>query len=155
MIPRQSADDVVFNAIEHAARVGRRCPTNSELASMMGARSPAAPVAVLARLARAGRIRVISGNNTRVVDIPEMGIGTAGLMPQQHWRERRGQTLVTHLGQPDAIEAIELPIARQDVARVKAEVPQAVSRDPCPRCGARGDFPCGHAPVSGGRLLAL
>jgi hypothetical protein len=29
------------------------------------------------------------------------------------------------------------------------------SRDSCPRCGARGDAGCGHAPVVGGRLVAL
>jgi hypothetical protein len=29
------------------------------------------------------------------------------------------------------------------------------SRDCCPRCGARGDAGCGHAPVVGGRLVAL
>lgn len=29
------------------------------------------------------------------------------------------------------------------------------SRDVCPRCGARGDAGCGHAPVVGGRLVAL
>lgn len=30
-----------------------------------------------------------------------------------------------------------------------------VYRDTCPRCGARGDYGCGHAPVRGGRLVAL
>jgi hypothetical protein len=29
------------------------------------------------------------------------------------------------------------------------------SRDSCQRCGARGDAGCGHAPVVGGRLVAL
>lgn len=33
--------------------------------------------------------------------------------------------------------------------------PKKLMRDPCPRCGARGDFDCGHAPVRGGRLMAL
>lgn len=33
--------------------------------------------------------------------------------------------------------------------------PERTFRDPCPRCGARGDYDCGHAPVHGGRLLAL
>lgn len=33
--------------------------------------------------------------------------------------------------------------------------PPRTTRDPCPRCGARGDFNCGHARVQGGRLVAL
>jgi hypothetical protein len=33
--------------------------------------------------------------------------------------------------------------------------PERTFRDPCPRCGARGDYDCGHAPVHGGRLLSL
>jgi hypothetical protein len=47
-----------------------------------------------------------------------------------------------------------------DVSRRAAEKAyrvetQRTSRDACPRCGARGDAGCGHAPVKDGRLVAL
>lgn len=32
-----------------------------------------------------------------------------------------------------------------DVARALELYRPAVSLDPCPRCGARGDYPCGHS----------
>jgi hypothetical protein len=32
---------------------------------------------------------------------------------------------------------------------------QRTQRDCCPRCGARGDYACGHARIASGRLVAL
>lgn len=32
-------------------------------------------------------------------------------------------------------------------------LPPTVNRDPCPRCGVRGDIPCGHSKVRLGTVL--
>lgn len=141
---RMTADDVVFNAIERAARLGQRCPSNSDLAAAIGAKSPSGAVPVLARLVRRGALVVHSGNNARVVDIPSLGIGTAGLLPAQHWRERRGQSLAVH-ERPAEVEEQPRPLPRPRQAKpTPAFVPPVVRRDPCPRCGVRGDIGCKH-----------
>lgn len=44
----------------------------------------------------------------------------------------------------DAFDLPEQPL-RSDVVRIGRPQPTIVSRDPCPRCGARGDYSCGHA----------
>lgn len=51
----------------------------------------------------------------------------------------------TARAQRDSVERI---MAEKDAMRDRV-----VSRDPCPRCGARGDFDCGHTPIR--RLVAL
>lgn len=146
---RQTPDDVIYNALVEAARRGRRCPTNGELAHLIGAQSASTSVTVLARLSRAGKVIVYSGNNQRVVDIPAFGIGTVGLMPGTHWRERRGQPLTTH-ARPSREEPTPEPIER-DVAAKKLTAleieERVVSRDPCPKCGVRGDIGCKHQRV--------
>lgn len=143
---RQTPDDAIYNALVDAARAGRRCPTNFELAGLIGSKSIATPVRVMARLSRAGKIVVNSGNSARVVDIPAFGIGTAGMLPSPHWRVRRGQRLQTHerprhgeVG-PAQRRSGE-PRPKLTAAEIRARV---VSRDPCPRCGVRGDIGCPH-----------
>jgi hypothetical protein len=50
--------------------------------------------------------------------------------------------------------AISYPLMRAMERDRMAEL-NRTDRDCCPRCGARGDAGCGHARVSGGRLVAL
>lgn len=45
---------------------------------------------------------------------------------------------------------------REVMDRIDAEaLARRPDREPCPRCGARGDYQCGHAKVPGGRLVTL
>jgi hypothetical protein len=141
---RHSAEDIVFHAIVRAARNGRPCPTNSELAALMGMASPSTSVRVLARLSQRGKIVVQSGQCSRVVDIPALGIGTAGRLPARHWREGRGQSLTTHArsARPAKVRAEAPPRGRGPNAEHAIILTE--SRDPCPYCGVRGDIGCKH-----------
>lgn len=152
---RLTAEQIVFNAIEQAARNERRCPSNTVLANLIGAKSPTTAVRVLAKLTACGKIVVHSGHCSRVVDIPELGIGTAGPLPQKHWREVRGQTLSTNIHSERPVEraAIQRPLRAPPTPKLEQRL--SVSRDPCPRCGARGDVDCGHPRPASGRLTCL
>lgn len=156
---RQSADDVIYNALVDAARAGKRCPTNGELAGLIGASSVGTPVRVLARLSAAGKIVVTSGQTSRVVDIPELRLGTAGLLPAKHWREKQGRPLSTHV-RPARTEALDIhrvpcaapPRHRRTMREMRLTddeiAARVVSRDPCPLCGVRGDIGCKHTRLS-------
>jgi len=141
---RETQETTLFNAIVRAAKERRRCPTNVEMAALLEVASPATPVRILARLSRAGKIAVYSGQCQRVVDIPSLGIGTAGSLPARHWRENNGQTLVTHL-RGEAPEPERYAAAKSVRSMSDAEISaRAVNRDPCIMCGVRGDIGCKH-----------
>lgn len=80
-----------------------------------------------------------------------------GLRPFEAGRElglTKGQTSRAW----NRVKARHSPIPRHTVSRnIDDGQVQYLSapRDPCPRCGARGDYACGHAPVQGGRLVCL
>jgi hypothetical protein len=51
--------------------------------------------------------------------------------------------MIWSMSQPPSVPH-EYPRAASELAKKQAMIEQAVSRDPCFRCGARGDLECGH-----------
>jgi hypothetical protein len=76
---------------------------------------------------------------------------SGGALPPYQPHREGGKGRPKGGGKPGYTEARRYK--RQDSGTRLADVPEPVpSRDPCPRCGARGDYPCGHskAPLSMG-----
>ena len=50
---------------------------------------------------------------------------------------------------PDGV-GVGNPI-RRSYAKIREDAPEPVTRDPCPRCGVRGDIGCSHLPAGNAR----
>lgn len=138
-----SRDDIVLGLIAAAAERGRLCPSNNDIADACGLARANDGSKVLQRLEKSGLIRVERGSHSRVVTIVASGLRTAGEVKNLHWRFRPENAHRRHLvyraaGWKAPSKAISEP----------APVPGSrVDRDPCPRCGVRGDIGCEHARV--------
>lgn len=137
MTPRQKT---VFDAIVRAARAGLPCPTNSALAYAMGNVSVSVPAEVVRALEKAGRIKVVRGQCSRIVTIPELGISTAQVAMQTHWRDRGPD--YTKPPRPKVDRATILEQERLRVERLQARraaeveaMPEPILTDPCFACG--------------------
>lgn len=98
-------------------------------------------------------------NYNRLVTAAEVGVSTRSIVRNQGKcvsvavasrlkmamkRHKDGITLEEHRTRLAASKEPGLPVAEAPVQRV--------SRDPCARCGTRGDLECSCAPVTGGWL---
>lgn len=146
---RSLPDDMrVYREICAAADANKPCPSNPEIAGMLGKDSVSAGVSCLARLAERGLITVRRYQITREVTVVATGRSTY-VHPSQavaHWRDRPdGQT---------TIRPACTPVAQRLHHEREPEVDDAdrVNRDPCPRCGIRADVGCHHShnPISMG-----
>jgi hypothetical protein len=146
--------DRVFRALEWAASLGQACPTNEQIAELLGHASSSIGSQMLSILQREGRIVVHRGQCSRWVTIVATGLSTAKPATQRpHWRDR------TDVRAPAAPRPSlpRTPSPRHVVRpRVQAEPEPSpsrfVDRDPCPRCRVRRDVGCQHtrAPISMG-----
>lgn len=69
----EERQDRVFAMLERAAVGGLECPTNQQIARLVGARSIASAARIVAALEKARRIKVIRLQNYRVVEIVATG----------------------------------------------------------------------------------
>jgi len=69
-----------YAIIERAANAGSKCPTNRELAELLGYATTSRPAGIVNLLAVAGLITVQTTNCGRVVTIVKTGKKTAGLV---------------------------------------------------------------------------
>lgn len=76
------ADEVIFDMIVRAAKLGEPCPGNQEMATATGYKSISTAADAVKRLEAAGRITVERFNKTRTVHIPSLGISTRKIGPQ-------------------------------------------------------------------------
>ncbi|SDC30433.1 hypothetical protein SAMN05444678_102249 [Sphingomonas sp. YR710] len=131
----------VLRALEWAAALAKPCPTNIELADLVGGHATARRISqIVGDLADAGYIRLQRFSASRVVTIVATGKSTAPIAGTPHWSTDGGKW----------------PPGRS-VAPVHRHVPPPsdidgrprVNRDPCPRCGVRRDAVpgCGHGYV--------
>lgn len=127
---------IVFAALEQAANNNLPCPSNADLAELIGAVSNTGGVNAVAALERKGLIQVQRFAIARVVTIVATGKKTLySGSNNPHWR------LPGHLppARPDSRKRREKP-----VVAVTEVLPPIVNRDPCPRCGIRADIGCAH-----------
>lgn len=78
----------LFDVIARAAAAGEACPSNDELATIIGKQSASSIPPRLAHLVRRGLIEISRGNCRRVVTIVATGRSTAGTITNPHWRDR-------------------------------------------------------------------
>ena len=120
--PFQAKLDKIFNALAAAARIKAPCPTNYQLADLIQASSPSSLSEHLKYLEGDGLIEVIRSGGNRYVIITATG-------EQTTWTDIRAARQLSHSDRKDP-----------------AMMPK-VERDPCFKCGARGDHPCRHKPA--------
>ncbi len=144
-------DNRVFDALVRAASEGVRCPGNDELALVAGFHGSATSSASLKRLEAAGKIAVERGNCSRVVTIIATGKKTAGVVSAPHWRDRaKASTIVAEVSvEADRSSRRREAAKRLSVAaRMSADPAEGLTprvyREPCVRCGVRGDIGCRH-----------
>lgn len=134
MKPLSANAKAVMAMLERAVEAGYPCPSNYEIAAALGAGSISIGPAVLDQLARAGLISIERGQRTRVVTVIANGKRTAGVIGLKHWRDRPENSHRRRIGYGVRPAKPEAPV----------ELPVRVYRDPCQRCGTRGDIGCRH-----------
>jgi hypothetical protein len=143
-----SLDDLVYAALVRAANANERCPTNPDIAHMMGAQSVSSAARAISRLEQRGLIEVRRFSCGRDVRIKETGKSTAPYpgTRNSHWRITGSKVGV----------AAARPYVRQEERPTPPEPVQLriVDRDPCPRCGTRADYGCAHIRPSVARAAA-
>jgi hypothetical protein len=122
----QATQKVVYDLLVKAALAGDVCPSNLTLCEALGATSVSTPAHAIARMAKAGRLRVKHCSNGREIYLIDLDI-TIVSKKRVFTRKRNDR--------PAAVAA-DRPIPSESL----------VSRDPCFRCGVRGDIGCEHTP---------
>jgi hypothetical protein len=134
-------DLVVLAAFTGAASAGLPCPSNEDFALMIGAATRGAAVNIIRKLRQCGLIAVEHIGRGRRVTILQTGAVTA---PVQGKR----RDLNLQLARQAETKARRRPVLPSLAAL--AEPLATVDREPCFRCGARGDFGCKHRPSPSG-----
>jgi hypothetical protein len=119
---------IIYDALVRAARAGAPCPSNTELCRLVGATSVATPAHSIARMAKDGKLRVISSSNGREIHIVDLDL-----------------TIVSKMRSMNRTRERDTAQAERTAARA-APPPPPVFRDPCFRCGVRADVGCEHTP---------
>lgn len=152
MIPLRTSltaqDLVVLAALNGAANAGSSCPSNEDIMAMTNVASPASAAAILKKLQKRGLITVERIARARRVTIVETGRQTAAVT---------GRPRSKGAG-PNHRTAMAVYSARKQAERIRAEEADklvalaiaSVEREPCFRCGVRGDVGCKHRPSRSG-----
>ena len=122
----QATQKVVYDLLVKAALAGEVCPSNLTLCEALGATSVSTPAHAIARMAKAGRLRVKHCSNGREIYLVDLDI-TIVSRTRVFTRKRNDR--------PAAV-AGDAPMPSESL----------VSGDPCFRCGVRGDIGCEHTP---------
>lgn len=131
-----AAAKAVAAILSLAADAGEACPTNAGLAAAIGSAHVGAIPPLLNRLQAAGLIEIARGKSGRIVTLLTSGKRTAGEPKAPALRLDRHSSL------PRAAAESGRPKARQ--ARREQIDPPPTDREPCFRCGVRGDIGCVH-----------
>lgn len=84
-----TAEQIVYDALAAAADAGLPCPSNEDLAELLGGYALSAPPQIIDRLVRSGRVTVVRYHKEREVTIVATGLSTApARTPVPHWRDR-------------------------------------------------------------------
>jgi len=122
----QVTQKVVYDLLVKAALAGEVCPSNLTLCEALGATSVSTPAHAIARMAKAGRLRVKHCSNGREIYLVDLDI-TIVSKKRVFTRKRNDRPAAVAADRPMPSESL-------------------VSRDPCFRCGVRGDIGCEHTP---------
>lgn len=113
---------MVFDAIVEIAEAGQPMLSSGQLADRLGLRTQTV-CDLIGRLEERRTIKVYRGRSTRIIEIAATGARTG----EGPMRAQRAKVVRWH----DKVEERE-------------PEPPRVARDPCFRCGVRGDIGCQH-----------
>jgi len=122
----QATQKTVYDLLVKAALAGEPCPSNATLCEALDASSVSTPAHAISRMAKAGRLRVKHCSNGREVYLVDLDVTIVS----------KTRVLTRKRNDRPAAGAPEMPMPSQSL----------VSRDPCFRCGVRGDIGCEHTP---------
>lgn len=134
-------DQRVFDILNTAAESGAECPSNLAFCSWLNLGSVSRPAEILAKLEKAGLIKVERFSRSRIVTIIATGKRTAGEQKaRKHWRVSGAVNPGAYTyNSPRRKAGIHVTDPRPDM-----ETATFVHRDPCPFCGVRADIGCAH-----------
>lgn len=135
-VVRSAREAIVLAALIEAAAAGEPCPDNKTLAGLTGSKSSSGATDMIMALAARGLLKLERVSGARRVTIVATGQSTAALPAGRSAklggaRRKYDKRLVD--GSPDVGE------------RLAHRPPE---RDPCFRCGVRGDVGCRHQPLA-------
>lgn len=142
----------LLQALQLAAANEMPCPTNYEIATLVGYASIGSASMLLTDLERRGLIKVERFSTSRRVTIVASGASTfvpdTARPPAVAWSKRDRSGRQNRAGDPARCKAQRGQGAGRAAAAHDPVIDMAgvtlVDRDPCPRCGVRGDIDCGH-----------
>lgn len=162
-----SKHGIIYRAIRAAAIDRKPCPTNKELALSIGCSSTGLASAIVSELEDDSALAIVRGARARKVTIRAIGMATwvpenMKVIPRSSWalrgpkiaaancmgnlaNDRRHKSERGAIFRPRAVlehgkpVAVAIAPAEHDDAR-----PAALTREPCPKCGTRGDLGCTH-----------
>lgn len=130
----------IYRALVRAAEAGVECPKNSTLCEIADVGSVSYPATAIGTMERLGLIKVVRYQRSRQVTITATGKSTAEpIFKAKHWRDRE---VGEGVPQKRVQRLYSVPL-RADLPD-DDNLPPAVDRDPCPRCGVRRDHGCEH-----------
>ncbi len=126
--------DALYSHLAAAARAGAPCPTNTELMDILDLSSVTEANPLLDRLEAGRMIRVEHTGNRRRVTVLALGLSTGWTV----YARGRPRLFVGTAGPGETARPIE---------GFRGDLPpeRYLDRDPCPRCGVRGDLGCAHS----------
>lgn len=146
----------ILEIVTAAANAGEPCPTNSKLADMMHFKSHSGPLGLLQRLQSRGLITLERFQVERRVTINATGRRTKVYNTQPHWRDIENYKAAGDKFPPMPRARTSRGCPRNVVKpAMETEILERVSRDPCFRCGTRGDVGCDCPPAGECVLIRL
>ncbi|WP_394658445.1 hypothetical protein [uncultured Novosphingobium sp.] len=136
-------DEIILAELTAIAAAGERCPANTELAKKISARGSFTVSRIFEKLEKRGLIEVERRNAARRIRIVATGDQTAPVTGKLYHDRDMSQFAAK---QAQARAALKRPLPPLPEITEAPDSP----RDPCFRCGVRGDVGCKHRKIISG-----
>ncbi|PZQ55280.1 MAG: hypothetical protein DI555_07995 [Novosphingobium pentaromativorans] len=129
----------LLELLTRCAAEGRAAPSNADLTAFLQLDRANTVPRIMQRLEERGLIVVERYSCSRIVTIVATGQRTAGVPGTPHWMDANRAARAEKKPKSDPAPVVRSPVIRSQPHAV------SVDRDPCPRCGVRGDIGCRHS----------
>ena len=140
-VSRDVAQARLLKVLEDCALAGAPCPSNAELGALLGY-DQSYPSSLVTHLELQGLIAVQRGTRGRVVTILAEGTAKGCSTDGDGARIRN-----YHQVQRTIVRRTRFQAEAVQTGNPAVPLGQLVARDPCQRCGTRGDLGCRHQAV--------
>lgn len=140
-------DAKLLELLTRCAAEGRVAPSNAELTSLLKLERANTVPRIVKRLEERGLIVVERYSCSRIITIVATGQRTGGVPGTPHWLDANRARPAEKKPKGD-----RAPVVRPPVVRTQPQ-PVSVDRNPCPRCGVRGDVGCRHSRQAASQIL--